>query len=237
MGDESTRYFFNYFRARAAAIRALEDPDPERGLSPDQSVLLATAVDALAKYWAELYMPALCAPGQPARRRMQEFLLAHARSDIFERVSGPDLRRRALDEGKPQWVDAFRRLYADADFDAMVRRWTLDLPLAAVLAASDVRAAGVPEGWIRRSTYGEVLYTGFRCAWVHELAGGEVGSRPFLRSGSDGLDEPHYSNRTDGPFHVNRYLVFPRPFLLATLDEVIDNFELACMRDGRTPAA
>lgn len=237
MSEHNTRYFFDYFRRRLETIRGMEDPsDPQRGMTPDQSVLLATSVDALAKFWAELYSPALNAPGR-ARRRMYEFLIVHGRRDIFEQVSGPDLRRRALKKGQMGWIHVFRKLYADDDFDTLVRRWARDLPLAALVRDAGVAGSGMTEEWIRQSTYGEMLYTQFRCAWVHELAAGEIESRPFLWPGCEGIDEPHYANSIRGPFHVNRYLVFPKQLLLTTLSVGIERFERSCLRDGKIPAS
>src|SRR6266540_227756 len=92
--------FFDYFRARLANVRKLGElarvanvQSAVGTLVPEQHVILAAGLDALAKYWAEAYRPHLTK--KKDRERFGEFLLAHADPDFFSRVSGPDLILRA----------------------------------------------------------------------------------------------------------------------------------------------
>jgi hypothetical protein len=141
------------------------------------------------------------------------FLRTFADPDVFARVSSPALLTRALADGNADWVPVIREVFSDEPFDTRI----------------------VDATCLRRATYGELLYVEFRCAWLHEYAGGSVESRPFLWRDDQGRHEPHYSNTMEGPFHVNRRLVFPRAFLLATLRRVLDAAEAYFLQIGTVP--
>lgn len=233
--ERAIRRGFDYFRERHQTIERLgEGRHVTDGLDPDQSVILATTLDALAQYWAGAWRPELNDKYAPKGVRMHEFLMEHGRREIFERVSGPHLVRRAQKKDRRALVPEVLRVYGDDGWDDRIRSWRDDLTLTELLGDPGVAAAGGDTRFIEKSLYGHLLYRDFRCSWVHEMMPGDVHTRPF--ASSDGADEPHYGNEiARGWLHIERRPTFPAVFLLDTLVTAIDRFEARCLADDRNP--
>lgn len=229
---DSIQGFIDYFRRRVAVARSLGGGGEETGFTPDQAVLVAACFDSLARHWAVNFRPEVVSP---ARRRMFEFLVQFGDANIFSRVSGPALLDMAVDRGRPDLVPAIRTVFREEPHDTGIKSWREDPVLESVVHHPTLLAAGVEAGWLERSTYGELLYVDFRCSWLHEYAGGNLESRPFLWRDDQGRHEPHYSNTTAGHFSVNRRLVLPPAFLFSTLDDVLDRFETSFLEAGIFP--
>lgn len=235
MHESAIRHFFGYFRKRVDVIETMTSADVE-SLSPDQCVLIGTVIEALSSYWAKAYESALTAPGARAGRRWQRFLCTFGDAAIFDRVCGPDLRRRAHEKNMSALVEAARKACKDDDLDDLVRTWRDEPSVSELLVHNEIVASGASEEFLRKSTYGEVLYREFRCAWAHELREGDLSTRAF--SSDKRYDEPHYENWIErGPFETTRIPVFPRVFLLGTLRRIIDGFEARCVTDDRSPVS
>ncbi|MCA2977369.1 MAG: hypothetical protein INH37_03710 [Myxococcaceae bacterium] len=227
------RYFFDWYRQRAANIAVLSTLG--RGFEPDQHVLIAAGLDSLANFWASLSAPRL--NKQSAKFRMGEFLVAHADPVVFQRVSSPDLMERAK-KHDPALAAALSRHVNLLSSDSLVRHWRDDPTLDALTLACAAAGLSLPDNFLRDSRYGELLYRKYRNNWVHELDGHpEMGSRAF----SDRTNEPHYSNvlRTKAPpiGQVDKRLVMTIEYLQRVYTDVVASFERQCLTSGTIPGA
>lgn len=87
--------------------------------------------------------------------------------------------------------------------------------------------SGVPTQWLERWRYGGVIYSEYRCAWVHEFDEGRVTDHSFSL---DHSHEPVYESLNGA-----RILVLPGPFLLDTYKHAIDSFEQWCQQYHISP--
>lgn len=211
--------FFGYFRRRIQNLKRIRDQFGHP-FEPEENILAAAELDALAKYWAKHQNR----PQSPAANRLTEFLAAHADAAIWTKCSHTDLRERAKVKLNPQQQAALQKCLSgipseDATRDASVLSWTIDLDFVALRDDSLLNSVGVPSKFLQESRYGAILYRHYRNAWVHDLT-------PDEGLSTDGpipatlLPEPHYAARN----HV-RGLVIPQPFILSTLEKAFDGFE------------
>jgi hypothetical protein len=243
MDDEATtmsiHHFFGWFRERHSSIERLSRLTMPPGMEevplnilPDQAILVSAGIDSLATHWKRLYQLSI----QNASQRMGEFLIKYSRSEIWRRYSLPDLLRRA------RMHDNYRPLETSLKAIQLhlpigrVRYWHHD-PEGEVLLNDDPDLnssalhvqwkkgkSGQPdetlESWLRRSRYGELFYSKYRCPWIHESKSDkDISADSFLD-----VNVPHYDNSKGRP----RRLVFPLAFMLRTYAEVIGQFENAC---------
>lgn len=231
---DATTWFFNYFRLRYEVAATLPSTFGQMGdeLTPDQHILVGAHLDALAKHWADL-----CGGPAGHQERMAEFLAQHGGHPCFHRVAGPFLLRYAMNhETKRQkaepsfispWVQPIRKASPVKPTGARMCKWDEDRTVADVQVDAGVVAARVPQDWISCHRYGGMLYTGYRCSWVHESSEGLITDRALSRL----WDEPHYESMEN-----RRVLVFPGSFLLRTLERAIASFETFCRQNSLVPA-
>jgi len=223
--------FFGYFGTRADNVEQLEGKGP---FAPDQHVLIAAGLDALAGYWGRLYAPSI----KSGAERMSQFLLTHSNRAIIGKCSGPDAMRRAVAQQKP-WASVLATAVGHRPFGGLVRSWRDDPDCDALCGARAVLAAGIDATWLRRSSYGEILYRKYRCAWVHELEG----SSDLSYFDDDLSAEPQYQNKVIArpchpahvPVPVDQRLILTKRFLMSVYRQAIASFEKACRDDGRSP--
>src|SRR5579859_3576122 len=159
---ERIQHFFGVFRHRIDAIAEINNAFGRRML-PERFILVSAGLDALAKYWKELYRTNLNSAGE----RMGEFLVEHGNRDVFERVSAPLLIQRARSEGAA-WLPVLETAFRVNYDDGTVREWKDDPTFARVVADPAVAGAGIDVNWIRWGRYGEILYREIRNSWIHE---------------------------------------------------------------------
>lgn len=233
---EKAEVFFNWFRRRVANVRRLDhEPDLRDMFAPEQHVLVATALDALAKYWAETFSVQL-AKRKDAKRRMGEFLHACGGSDIFSRCSHGDLLRRARPDH--HYLEALSTVLAEDPKCWQLRHWQDDPEFQTLKSNVDLKAAGLTEEWLRESRFGEVIYRDLRSAWVHELqAASHLSSGTWKPERTEPWYDNRYEQRTESDdYYHERRLVLPLAFLITTLERAVQNFEEACAVADVIPA-
>src|SRR2546429_9640782 len=116
---------------------------------------------------------------------------------------------------------------------ADVTTWKQD-PTFDALTCNPQLTAIVDAEWLRKSLYGEILYTHYRCYWVHELFGSRKLST--LDHGHDPIairvykNEPYYENVVgDTRADDHKELNFSTTFLLKTYRSAIASLERACL--------
>lgn len=233
------RHFFRYFRVRLANARTLGhvvDATASSGdvvnLVPEQHVLLAAGIDALANYWSSAFRPQVKNHGE----RLGELLVTHADANFWGRVSSPDLVRRARAEMRTSWATVLRDLVGRHELDVRILDWRTDPTLAVLAADPRVVAAGIDVDWLRRSRYGEFVYREHRCCWLHEFNSSRRVGSEF--PGEESID-PHYQNVSvggPGVIAIEHRLTLPRSLLASTFERVIDSFEAECLAAGIDPA-
>ena len=197
-----SRQFFEYFRKRFETITREDLSLPER------LVLASACLDALANHWHATADTALVPRNLNGIARMRMFLATHGRHEAFQRISAPMLRNATgLEVGSFPFTT-----YKPNELNE-VKDWRHD-PTFTELTGTDT-----DPNLLNRWSYPGILYVDFRCAFVHRFMGE---NEDIILNDSMGRGEPHYrfvSNQ-------NRFLlVFPLPFLAATLENTIESFE------------
>src|SRR6266851_9623820 len=179
MTDIPKANFFDFFRQRLANLKQLQASSPSVSIhpfssfNPEINILLATELDALAKYWCL---------SQKLRFRYQqnkfgEFLASHG-GPIWKKCSHMDLLNRVSKEKaavNKSWAAVVER-----ELKRILAPMVWAIPLAVVPGDQDadlivlsdnvnIKSAGIPAEWLQRSRYGEFLYRHYRSAWVHAL--------------------------------------------------------------------
>lgn len=231
--------FFRWFRQRATNVKSLLDNEPANPFEPEAHVLISAGLDSLAKYWQTTYRPDLAGAGH--RVRFAEFLLTHADAAVFSRVCGPLLRARATKLG-PRKSQLITRVVGGLEQHGSVRYFSDDPTLDELAGNVELQALGIGRTWLQKSRFGEVLYSEYRCNWVHEFQP----SKDLAPQNWDLRDlKPRYQNvlvpqrdnsgeSSSGNWRHRVY--FPTAFLLETYSRVISSFESDCLRDNIDPS-
>jgi hypothetical protein len=219
-----TVFFFDFWRRRVENARWLRQQ--ERSFDPEIHLVVTTGLDALANHWAATFRPALNASHAPASARLHEFLVLHGDPQVFCKVSAPDLVHRAHKESSP--VEPFVRRYLALPY-GRVRHWEDDPDVATVLANPTVMAV-VASRWVEKSRYAEILYSAYRCGWVHEFNPKPSTSPAY----NDERGRPRYQNYLEG---VRQRLVLPVDYLIDVFENCITGFETECSTAGTAPIA
>jgi hypothetical protein len=263
VADEKTQWgiesYFGWFRRRHANAVALtgvsppEHPTARAGsFVPEQHVLIGAGIEALATGWARLLKPE-GAEG-PAGVRWSEFLIENANSSgIFSRVSGPMLGDALEHAGAISAALLVRQLVLDTDEHrgGIVRFADEDPDYATFVARPEVVSLHLPpkKRYVERFRFGEVLYSEYRCHWVHTLAGSDKIARSDFDTFTGQDDESsvrvRYVNwgvRPADEAHGRRRLLvkerrplFTLKWLLDIYGEAIDTFERFCVTENRDP--
>ena len=238
--------FFDWYKHRAGHARAMLMESKgmvfRESKLPEFHVLIGVGLDSLANKWECGYGPKVTCPGIDGaelksrytnRWRFGEFLRLHGGA-YFDMVAVPDLCERA--KKAPELLRAIERVAGTVDLTD-VRKGDGDVSLSTLTRAAYEDGFAIDEAWARRSLYGEILYTRYRCQWIHEFEGS-----PELEHDSPvpQLVEPHYmptSGPADRKGKRREWLrpVFTAEFLLRTYEAAIESFEKACRRHGCHP--
>jgi hypothetical protein len=227
--------FFDFFRRRVANIEALGamsaggvDSSWRSSVDADQHVLIATGLDSLANHWAKTTGIRKLRNGE----RFARFLSNHGSHLSFDRLAIPHLLARAVREQRNDMTTRFQG-WMRGFAHGLVRKWPDDPETESVLNSSDSEE---DREWIRRSGYGRVLYSDYRCGWLHEF------QAPALASDYDAsTKEPRYQNLstfegTPVPRLIqHRRPYFPKDFLLETYRRAVGSFERECKDRGTCP--
>ena len=229
--DES--WFFRFYRQRLSNLRQLDTVTavPVSGFPgsflPDRFILAVAGLESLAGHWSRFYKGKKCSGGE----RLALFLLEHGDAEIFGRCSIPSLwSRAARDKNADSIVRALSQSRWTRSRRGTLRRWQEDPLFQEVASDPAIRKSGIDTDWIRLSRYGEILYSEFRCSWVHEFDGPMTEA---IFQVAD--DEPRYQTWAKIPSSdkSSHELVFPLAFLVRTYAAVLDSFSAKCARDGK----
>lgn len=225
--------FFRFFDRRVQHARALCPPAGEQGpTEPDLHVLVSAGLDALSFFWAKTFSPQFV-KGNGAFR-MGEFLLRHGDGRIFAKCSAPHLLDRAIRNNKTLVPFIQRYLHTEGP-TGTVRTWEDDPDLAQVV--QDLAGLhGADAAWLQRSRYGELLYTEYRCMWLHQYQASEKLASNY----SPDEPEPRYQNLSvpaDAGTEIERrqLLMFSRVFMLNTYALVVAKFKQECLGSNVAP--
>jgi hypothetical protein len=202
--------FFNFFRSRLNVAGSLP-------AGPDQHILVAACLDALAKYWASAFQQKFVSH----QHRMAEFLALHGGHPALQRVATPYFER---------WVRHNRPTTSIGHWlpqpTALVVTWEKD-PTIDVLQQR-LLPHSLPPDWFQRWRYGGVIYKEHRCGWIHDAQAGDAPDTSF--SSYSDTDTPHYA-----AFNNKRILVLTSSFLMKMLEHAIASFEETCRLSGKNP--
>lgn len=220
-------WFFDYFRRRA--MNAQQLPVAGTPLAAEQLILATAGIEALAGYWDRMW---------PAKRgagaeRVAGLLEVHGDVDVWGRIALPPLLRFARLKA-PSLLGVLTG-FGDEEPDARKRDFREDPTWQAVRLA----VAGHPQlREVERFRYSHILYTQYRCRWVHELAGPGDNHPIWHRQA---LDEPWYDNLSNidptapgiGRYGLRRILVLPLGLILRTFGAVVDSMQRAADAEGK----
>lgn len=237
----STDWFFNYFRQRAAnaaAVANLQVPEidgfPGRAVA-EQLILVTAGIEALAGYWDRMFSKQIVHGGA----RVVAFLEAHGEADVWSRVSLPPLVRYARKQ-RAKLVPALLKLPKARTPPAQKRDFRDDPTWDELITHLRKELPSLNTGDLPPFRYSHILYTQYRCAWVHGLSG--PGSGASMWSNMQG-DEPWYDNWSAGPrtfneendYGTRRVLVLPVGLLSNTYSRAIDSLHRAVDAAGIDP--
>jgi hypothetical protein len=220
--------FFDFFRQRLANLKQLQVSSPSVSIrpfasfNPEINILLATELDALAKYWGlsqKLHFP--------LEKKYGEFLAKHG-GPIWNKCNHTDLLDRASKEKtavNKGWAAVLER-----ELKRILGPVVWGIPGAVVPGHQDadftvlsdnaeIKSAGIPAEWLQSSRYGEFLYRHYRSAWVHGLnPDPELFVDHHMVLDSD--HSPHYIDSNG-----RRRLAIPTEFILVTLERALKSLE------------
>ncbi|MCL4527539.1 MAG: hypothetical protein M1492_14060 [Gammaproteobacteria bacterium] len=180
---------------------------PYASFNPEFNILLAASLDSLAKYWDLTKSPG---SGLKGGQRLGEFLVTHADPNIWGRCS-----RLALLRSLPKGTTDIETISPSIHHDpAEVFTWRDD-PKYSDLVLNDDLSKAVDGRRLRKSRYGEILYSHYRCGWLHALnPDSEILTEGELRY------EPHYCCHNG-----QCKFVIPTKFVMRTFEAAICSFQ------------
>jgi len=214
--------FFSFYCQRLANLKQIEGLHPEimihpyASFNPEFNILLAALLDSLAKYWDLTVLGGL---DKQHGMRFGTFLVTHADPNIWGRCSRLALLRSSpkglCDDKKTILRAEVEKTYPSKHPDpAEVFGWQDDPEYSELAANAELKKVDC-DRWLRKSRYGEILYSHYRCGWLHALNPDSA----ILTESAHG-DEPHYCSHNS-----QRAFVIPTKFVVRTLKEAICSFQ------------
>lgn len=229
--------FFRWFRHRHENIKALNVASPPKvddkptSFVPEQYVLIGSVLDAMANHWDASFRPNP-PKAPPHADRLQDFLHTMANSTgIFDRVSGP-LLRKAVQQQLPASYPAVEQAVGSFESTGAVRGWEHDLAYVTLLGNPSLAEPKLQK-LIRDHRFGALLYRLIRCQWVHELMESPDVGHPSHDSRIR-YENTHKLSDTVG-WKLTHPLILPVDRLLEFEEEAINSFEHACVAQRIDP--